>query len=240
MRRFVLFLVAVGVLVFVIVPYFVLPPVLENLVASNVQNRLNLSREPAVKLQSEPQWEVLRGRFSGGRIAAQDLDLGDIRAESATITVEDPFAIDVVKSIGSGALVPRGSPPGRLRLELSESEVTRLVRANAGFPINGLQMARDGVTVRSEASLLGLTVPVTVEGDVDVRGGSFVFEPRGAEAAGTALPGPLVEEILGGGFRHPVRDLPYGAVITDARTTDGSVVIRGRVPAVDLDALPPG
>lgn len=240
MRRALLLLGVLAALVLVVLPYSILPTALERLAATGVQKELGLSARPLVELESDPQWEVLRGRFSGGRITAKDLDLGGVRAESATIIVDEPFTIDVAESILKQKIQPRGRPRGHMVLELSESEVSNLVSENASIPINGLKMDGEGVTVESEASLLGVTLPITVEGTVEMRGERFVFEPRRAEAAGTALPGWVVDEMLAGGFVYPVDDLPYGAVITGARTTEGALVIHGRVPAVDLGAIRPG
>lgn len=237
MRKLLLFLLIVAALALVALPYLVLPTVLENLVARDVQDRLGLDRAPGVNLDSDPQWEMLRGEFSDGRITADDFDIGGVSAENASIDVEEPFDIDVVASVRDRVVVPEGPLSGRLRLEISEDEVSRLARANAGMPINGVDLRRDGVTVESEAAALGTTFPVAVEGDVGVDGGSLVFSPRSVEAAGTEVPGFIAEGLLAGtGFSYPVDDLPYGGRVTGARTMDGAVVITGRVQSVDLGA----
>lgn len=239
MRGFLLALIVAAALI--LVPYLVLPTFLENLVARDVQDRLGLPETPTVDLQSDPGWEMLRGRFSGGRISAGNLDLGGVRAERAEIVVDDPFKVNLLASITDRRIVTRDRPPGRLRLEISESEVARLVGDNSDLPINGLDLGEDGVTVESESTALGVTIPVIVEGEVGVRGRNLVFEPRTVEAAGMVLPGWVAEGMLAGGaFDRPVGDLPYGATITGVRPTDGSIVITGHVPAVDLDALPAG
>ena len=241
MRRLLLFLLVVAALAFVALPYFVLPGVLENLVARDVQDRLGLDRAPAVSLDSDPQWEMMRGEFSDGRITADDFDLGGVSAESASIAADEPFAVDIVQSVRERVVVPEGPISARLRLEISEDEVSRLARANAGMPVNGLDLRRDGVTVESEAAAFGTNFPVSVDGDVGVDGGSLVFSPRTVEAAGTEVPGFIAEGLLAGtGFRYPVEDLPYGGRVTGARTTDGAVVITGRVPSVDLGAVAGG
>lgn len=222
-------------------PYQVLPAVLENLVARDVQDRLDLARKPAVDLESEPQWEMLWGVFSGGTITAENVDLGGVRAGSATIDVDEPFDVDVSRSLMDRAFVPHGPISGRLRLEIAESEVSRLARANASVPIGGIEVRDDGVTVESETSALGTTIPISVDGIVGVSGGDLFFEPRTVEAAGTEVPGWLAEGLLAGtGFGYPVGELPYGGTITGAHTTDGAVVITGRVSEVDLGALPAG
>ncbi len=241
MRKLLLFFILVAALVFVALPYFVLPAVLENLVARDVRDRLGLDRAPAVNLDSDPQWEMLRGEFSDGRITADNFDIGGACAESASIDVDEPFDIDMVQSVRERVVVPEGPLSGRLRLEISEGEVSRLARANAEMPINRVDLGRNGVTVESEAAAFGTEFPVTVEGDVGVDGGSLVFSPRSIEAAGTEIPGFIAEGLLAGtGFSYPVDDLPYGGRVTGARTTDGAVVITGRVQNVDLGAVAGG
>lgn len=241
MRRLLVFLLVVAALVFVVLPYFVLPAVLENWVARDVQNRLNLAEAPTVNLDSAPQWEMLWGEFSDGRITAENFDLGVLRAESAAINVDGPFAVDVPASVRNRVVVPEGQLSGRLRLEVSEGEVSRLARENAGVPIHGVDLRRDGATVESEAVALGTSFPVTVDGDVGVGDNSLYFTPRSVEAAGVAIPGSISDGLLAGtDFSYPVGGLPYGSAITGARTTEGAVVITGRVPSVDLGALPAG
>ena len=63
MRRFLLFLLVLGALAGLALPYFVLPTVLEGYVARDVQERLGLAEEPGVELDSNPQWEMLLGEF---------------------------------------------------------------------------------------------------------------------------------------------------------------------------------
>lgn len=241
MRRLLVFLIVAAALVFVVLPYFVLPAVLENFVARDVQNRLGLAEAPTVNLDSDPQWEMLRGEFSEGRITVEDFDLGVLRFESAAIDMDGPFSINVPQSLRNGVVVPEDRLSGRLRLEVSEAEVSRLARTNAGVPIKGIDLRRDGVTVESETTALGTSIPVTVDGVVGVEGGSLNFTPQTVEAAGVTIPGWIADGILSGAaFSYPVSGLPYGSDITGARTTDSTVVITGRVPSVDLGALPTG
>ena len=222
-------------------PYLVLPTFFESLVARDVQSRLGLDEAPAVELQSDPQWEMLLGEFSGGRISARDLELGGVAARSAAIDVDRPFSIDVPASVGNRVIVPEGGISGRLRLEIPGSEVSRLVRSNTSVPVNGVELRNDGVRIDSETTALGTTIPISVEGDLGVSGGDLAFEPRTLEAAGTPVPDFLADDLLAGsGFSYPLDELPYGATITGVESVPGAVVLTGRVSDVDLGAPPAG
>ena len=236
MRGLLLTLVVLAVIVLLAVPYFVLPPVLENLVARNVQDRLGLAERPGVELESDPQWEMLLGEFSGARISAGETDLGGVRAEDVSMDL-DPFNVAVGESVQSQTAVAEEPVSGQVRLTVSEEEVSRLAQQNADArtPVNGVQLRKSGVSVESEASFLGVTFPVTVDGGVGVEGDALVFRPGTVQAAGMTVPPDLADSLLEGtAFRYPVEGLPYGATITGAETIDGAVVLTGRVSGVEL------
>lgn len=234
MRGFLVVLIFLAALVFVVIPYFVLPPVLEALVAREAQERLGLSERPAVELDSDPQWEMLLGDFSRGSISTEEADLGGVTAQAATLAL-DPFSVNLVQSARTGTLVPSEPLSGDVRLRISGAEVTRLVRENAQIPVNDVEVRSEGVTVNSEVSLLGTTLPVTVEGEVGVERGAIAFRPEILRAGGTRVPdsiaGTLLDETA---FRYPVNGLAGGISVTGARTVDGAVVLTGRLDRIPL------
>ena len=231
MRAFLIILVVLAV-VLLIVPRFVLPPVLEGLVARKVQEQLGLAERPAVELDSDPG--LLPGGFSGGDISLGETDLGGVRAEGATMDL-DPFSLDLGESVRSRTLATEEPISGRVELTLPEEEVSRLAEQNARVPINGVDLKRSGVTVESEASVLGFTLPVTVDGGVEVEGDALAFRPEDVRAAGVEVPADVADSLLAGtAFRYPVEDLPYGGRLTGAETVDGAVVLEGRVSGVEL------
>jgi len=233
-RGFLLSLVVLAAFVLLVVPYFVLPPVLENLVARNVQDRLGLAERPGVELDSDPQWRMLLGEFSDGKVSVGESDLGGVRAEDVSIDL-DPFSVDVGESVQSRTAVVRGAVSGQVRLTVSEDEVSQLAGQNAEVPVNGVELKRSGVTVESEASVLGTTFPVAVDGGVVVEGDALVFQPETVRAAGMTVPGYLADSLLAGtAFRYPVEGLPYGGTLTGAETREGAVVLTGRVSGVEL------
>ena len=231
MRAFLIILVVLAV-VLLIVPRFVLPPVLEGLVARKVQEQLGLAERPAVELDSDPG--LLPGGFSGGDISVGETDLGGVRAEGATMDL-DPFSLDLGESVRSRTLATEAPISGRVELTLPEEEVSRLAEQNARVPINEVDLKRSGVTVESEASVLGFTLPVTVDGGVGVEGDALVFRPEDVRAAWVEVPADVADSLLAGtAFRYPVEDLPYGGRLTGAETVDGAVVLEGRVSGVEL------
>lgn len=234
MRKLLIFLVVLGTVLFFVVPYFVLPTVLQNLVAQDVQDRLGLAERPGVELNSDPQWKMLQGEFSGGRISIGETDLGGVHAKSAGIDL-DPFTMNWAETLKNRMPVSPEPVAGRARLEVSEGEVSRLAKENADVPVNGVELRADGVTVNSEASVLGATFPVEVDGGIGVEGNNLVFQPGTARAAGMVVPGYLVDSLLAGtAFRYPVGGLPYQATISDARTIEGAVVLTGNVSGIEL------
>jgi hypothetical protein len=232
-RGLLIILVVLAALALVL-PYFVLPPVLENLVARNVQDRLGLAERPGVELDSDPQWEMLLGEFSSGNVSVVQVDLGGVRAEDVSMDL-DPFSVAVGESVQSRTAVTRRPVSGQVRLSVSEDEVSRLAGQDAEVPVNGVELRRDGVTVESEATVLGMTFPVAVEGGVGVQGNALVFEPGTVRAAGMTVPADLADSLLAGtAFRYPVEGLPYGGRLTGAETVEGAVVLTGRVSGVEL------
>jgi len=232
-RGLLIILVVLAALALVL-PFFVLPPVLENLVARNVQDRLGLAERPGVELDSDPQWEMLLGEFSSGNVSVGQADLGGVRAEDVSIDL-DPFSVDVGESVQSRTAVTRRPVSGQVRLSVSEDEVSRLAGQDAEVPVNGVELRRDGVTVESEATVLGMTFPVAVEGGIGVQGNALVFEPGTVRAAGMTVPADLADSLLAGtAFRYPVEGLPYGGRLTGAETVEGAVVLTGRVSGVEL------
>lgn len=228
------------VAVLVIGPYTFLPSVLEYAVARDVQSRLGLEKAPAVTLESDPPLRMLAGEFSGGRIVLEDTDLGSVRAQSAAIDL-DPFDVDVLESLGKGSVVAREPLSGGLRVEVGESEVSRLVEKGADVPVRGVDVKESGVVVRSEVAILGSTFPASATGDLGLSGGSLVFEPRSLEAAGIPVPQELADQLLEGtGFDYPLDGLPYQSRITRVETAEGRLVLVGRVPRVPVGVYPGG
>jgi hypothetical protein len=228
------------VVIFLIGPYTFLPSLIEYAVATDVQNRLGIEKQPEVRLKSDPPLAMLKGEFSGGRIAMRNVDLGGVRAEKASIDL-DPFDIDVWDTMKSGRVVDREPLSGALEIKVSEEEISRLAQKASGMPVASVKVQRDGVLIGSEASALGTQFPVSVEGDLAVEDGDLVFEPASLEAAGVPVPDELADRLLAGAdFEYPLDRLPYQTTINRVETEEGRIVLDGRVPSIPLGVYPGG
>jgi hypothetical protein len=228
------------VVIFVVGPYTFLPSLIEYAVATDVQNRLGIEKQPEVRLRSDPPIAMLKGEFSGGRIAMRKVDLGGVRAEKASIDL-DPFDIDVWDTMKSGRVVDREPLSGALEIEVSEDEISRLAQKGSEMPVSSVKVQKDGVLIDSEASALGTQFPVSVEGDLAVDEGDLIFEPGSLEAAGVPVPDELANRLLAGAnFEYPLDRLPYQTTINSVETEEGRIVLDGRVPSIPLGVYPGG
>jgi LmeA-like phospholipid-binding len=228
------------VVIFLIGPYTFLPSLIEYAVGTDVQNRLGIEKQPEVRLRSDPPLAMLKGEFSGGRIAMRNVDLGGVRAEKASIDL-DPFDIDVWDTMKNGRVVDREPLSGAIEIEVSEEEVARLAQKDSEMPVTSVTVQTDGVLIGSEASALGTQFPVSVEGDLAVDNGDLVFEPGSLEAAGVPVPDELADQLLAGAdFEYSLDRLPYQTTINRVETEEGRIVLDGRVPSIPLGVYPGG
>jgi len=226
--------------VFLIGPYTFLPSLLEYAVARDVKTRLGVEKQPDVELKSDPPLRMLAGEFSDGRIVMKNTDLGNVTATRARIDL-DPFDINVWATIRKGHVVDRDPLSGDVRVDVPESEVSRLAKAGSEIPIQDLEVQKDGVIVRSEVSVLGTRFPVSIEGEPGLRDGELIFEPQGLTAAGVKVPDELADRLLAGtSFEYPLDRLPYQTTITSVETEEGRIILSGRVPSGTLGAYPGG
>ena len=240
MRSVLAAVLAPVLLVFLIGPYTFLPSLLEYAVARDVKARLGIEKQPDVELKSDPPLRMLAGEFSGGRVVMKNTDLGNVTATRTRIDL-DPFDIDVWATMREGRVVARDPLSGDIRVDVPESEVSRLVKAGSEVPIQGLDVQEDGVIARSEVSVLGTRFPASIEGDPALRDGELIFEPRGLTAAGVRVPDELADRLLAGtSFEHPLDRLPYQTTITSVGANEGRIILSGRVPSVPLGAYPVG
>ena len=240
MRSVVAAVLAPVLLVFLIGPYTFLPTLLEYAVARDVKARLGIEKQPDVELKSDPPLRMLAGEFSGGRVVMKNTDLGNVTATRTRIDL-DPFDIDVWATMREGRVVARDPLSGDIRVDVPESEVSRLAKAGSEVPIEGLDVQEGGVIARSEVSVLGRRFPASIEGEPALRDGELIFEPRGLTAAGVRVPDELADRLLAGtSFEYPLDRLPYQTTITGVETEEGRIILSGRVPSVPLGAYPGG
>ena len=224
-----LVLIVFSATVLVVGAYTFLTPLAEWIVARSVQDRLGLEERPQVELESDPAPQILAGKFSGGRISLGGVDLGDVRAERAIVDL-DPFDLDVLGSVRSGALASEQPPSGTLRVEVSEAEVLRLMQAQADVRVRDVELQEDRVLMSTKVPVFGLDV--SVQGSLALRDGKLVFEPRRLSALGTVVPERLLARA--NYFAYPLRGLPRGAQITGIEVAEGRLILSGRIERLPL------
>ena len=226
--------------VFLIGPYTFLPSLLEYAVAQDVKARLGVEKQPYVKLKSNPPLRMLAGEFSGGRIVMKNTDLGNLTATRARIDL-DPFDINLWATVKKGHVVYREPLSGDVRVDVPESEVSRLAMAGSEIPIQDVDVQEGGVVVRSEVTVLGTHLPVSIEGEPGLHDGELIFEPQGLTASGIQVPDELADRLLAGtSFEYPLNRLPYQTTITGVEAEEGRIILSGRVPSIPLGAYPVG
>ncbi len=212
-----------------------LPSLLEGLVARNLRDELGLTKAPEVNLVSDPAPSVLLGRFQEGEITLTNPELGGVRPDEVTVDLE-PFDLDVLASVAGGSIESEEPLSGMLRAELSEEEVARLANSsdNLAAPVRGVQLEEGYLVVGSEVEALGARVPVGVEGEVALRDGELLFEPRRLEALGGDVPERLTRGLLEGvDFAYPI-DLPFEGEVSGVEIHEERLVLTGEVS--DLSA----
>jgi len=212
-----------------------LPSLLEGLVARNLRDGLGLVEAPEVNLVSDPAPSALLGKFEEGEITLTSPELDGVRPDEVTINLE-PFDLDVRGSVASGRIESEEPLSGTLRAELSEEEVVRLANSsdNLAAPVRGVRLEEGYLVVGSEVEALGARVPVGVEGEVALRDGELLFEPRRLEALGGDVPERLTRGLLEGvDFAYPI-DLPFEGEVSGVEIHEERLVLTGEVS--DLSA----
>lgn len=226
--------VLVGV-VLVVGSYTFLPSLVEKEFGREVKDRLGLEKVPEVSLSSEPAPNILVGKFESGKVVLEGVDLEGIRAERVSIDL-DPFDLSVLRSLSGGELEPEGPLSGKVRMELSEKEVARLANAGRRGPkVESVRLEPGRMTVGVETTFMGIAVPVSVTGGLELEGQALVFTPRGISAFGVALPGSLSDRLVSqAGFEYPLEDLPYDMDVSDVRVEEEKVVVEGRIGRIPV------
>lgn len=209
----------------VISSYTFLPILLESLVASSVQKSLGLAEAPEVDLASDPALNVFLGKFEEGRVRFESTE-----PASETTVGLDPFDLDVFRSLASGRISSEEPLSGVLRAELSEEEVASIAASYAVAPVRYVELEEGRVAVGSEAEVLGLGVPVGVEGEVDVENGVLRFEPSQLRVFGEPLPSRLERRLLQEtDFSYSLGELMGGADVTGVEVHEDRLVFTGEV-----------
>lgn len=222
--------VALAAAVLVIGAYTFLPALVEGVVARNLESNLGLSRTPEVSLSPEPAYEMLAGRFDSGEVILREPEFAGVRPERVRMDL-DGFEVNLSQSVRDGGLSIDEPLSGDIRVVLSEGELERIAGTGIeSVPVHEIGISGGNLTVGSSAQVLGVSVPISVRGPVDVEGGEIVFEPEEAAAFGTTLPADVTDRILSGtNFGYPVEDLPFNGEVTGIETGEGTLALEGSV-----------
>ena len=214
----------------VIGAYTFLPALVEGMVARNLENNLGLSRTPEVSLSSDPAYEILAGRFDSGEVILREPEFAGVRPERVRMRLGG-FEVELWRSLRGGTLITDNPLSGDIRVVLSEEELERIASAGIeSVPVRRIGISGGNLTVGSAARVLGVSVPISVRGPVDVADDRIVFDPEEAAAFGTPLPDDVTDRILSGtDFGYPVEDLPFNGEVTGVETGEGTLALEGSV-----------
>jgi hypothetical protein len=209
--------------------YVYLPSSLEERAAQGIEDQLGLESTPEVEFERGSPLGMLAGRYPDGQVTMEGVEFGGVRAGRIDVDL-DPLDLNLPASLLRGTIESQKPPSGTLRAEVSEEEISHLAQAQANVPVRDVELDEGRVTVRSEVSVLGFDVPVSVRGSLALQGGALVFEPRRASALGAPVPKQLREQLLAGAdFAYPLAGLPYGAEITGAEVAEDRLVLSGEM-----------
>jgi hypothetical protein len=215
--------------------YTFLPPFVEGRVARSLQDGLGLADAPRVSLVSDPAPNVLFGKFEEGEVILTSPELGGVNPDEVTVDL-DPFDLAMPGSLVSGEIESESPRSGRLRMDLSEEEVGRLASSSgvsgtsAATPVKNVRLEEGYVVVGSEFEALGARIPFGVQGEISLREGDLVFQPRRLEALGEPVPGRLARNLLGeAGFAYPIDELPFEGEISGVEVHEGYLMLTGEV-----------
>ena len=208
---------------------------MEGLAARSLQGGLGLSEAPEVSLVSDPAPDVLFGKFEEGEVVLTSPELGDANPDEVTIDL-DPLDLDIPGSLLSRGIESENPLYGRFRMELSEGEVTRLATSSsfsgssAVATVKNVRLEEGYAVVGSEFEIFGARIPFGVQGEISLRDGDLVFQPRRLEALRESVPDRLARDLLGEvGFAYPIDELTFEGEISGVEVHEGHLELTGEV-----------
>jgi hypothetical protein len=228
-----LFALLVLVLI-VLAPYTFLPPLLGSVLASTLQNQLGLESVPEVDLESDPAPMMYAGSLSKALVSAEGVKLRGIKVQKVIMDL-DPFNVNLVESATSGALSTKQPLSGKLSVELSEENTSRLAQLVSAVPVQDVELEEDEVVLSMS---LGFGSPTTVRGRLFLQSGSLIFESQQIEGAPAFAP---TEQLLAlTRFEYPVSGLMYGARVSSVDVRKDRLILSGEIQKIPLGGIPAG
>ena len=129
-----------------------------------------------------------------------------------------------MESATSGALSTEQPLSGRLSVELSEENTSRLTRLVSAVPVQDVELEEDEVVMRMS---LGFNRrPRTAAGD-PLQNGTLVFDPQQIEGAPAFAPTEQLLDLTR--FAYPVSGLMYGAKVSGVDVQKDRLILSGEV-----------
>ena len=195
--------------------------VAQNRLASQIQQQLNLDREPDVSIRGIPfLTQAISGTYKDIRVQLPDVDAGDVqnvaidaRLQGAHVPLSDAVG-------GNVDQIPVDRISGTLLIPYDE-----LAKASR---IPGLTITREGDSLRLTGSVQVLGRPLQVEavGRVEVDNGRIVINAEQAKVAGIPVPQAVLDQaarLLS--FRVQPHNLPLNLRITALRLADNGLLV---------------
>jgi hypothetical protein len=195
--------------------------VAQSVLATQIQDQLDLDAKPEVSIHGIPfLTQAIGGTYQDVQVRLPDVDAGavqnvavDARLQGAHVPLSDALRRQVDQ-------IPVDRISGTLGIGYDE-----LARASG---ISGLEITRDGDALRLDGSVrvLGRTVQASATGRVAVDGNSLRIDAERAEVAGIPVPQAVLDtaaRLLS--FRVQPRNLPLDLKITAVRLGDTGLLV---------------
>jgi hypothetical protein len=175
------------------------------------------------------------GSLSKALVSAEGVELRGVRAEQVNRGSLDPFNVNLAESATSGALSTEQPLSGRLSVELSEENTSRLAQLVSAVPVQDVELEEDQIVLRMS---LGFGSPTAVRGRMFLRVGTLVLEPQKIEGAPAFA---STEQLLAlTRFEYPVSGLMYGAKVSGVEVRKVRLILSGEVQNIPLGGIPVG
>lgn len=229
-----LFALLVLVLI-VLAPFTVLPALLESVTARLLQDQLGLQETPEVEIESSPAPMMYAGNFSKALVSVKGIELGGVKTENVAMEF-DPFDLNLLESVTSGAVSTEQPPSGKLSVALSEDSALRLAQAGSAVPVQDIEFEKDQVVLKL---VLGFGSPTSVRGRLFLQDQLLIFEPQQVDES----PGLVTaEQVLAvTGFAYPtsglpfaVSGLPFGVEVSGVEVRKDRVTFSGQIQNIPL------
>ncbi len=225
MRLFlVLSVIVVGVLLLVVglFSYLLLPGLIESRLATNLQERYGLEKEPVVEVSSDFPLELLLGRIDRIEVQIDQLTREGILLRDLRIDLKD---VDVsVPSLLQGDL-EREIRSGSLRAEVSEESINDYLRENdLGLEYGEINVLPQDVVYQISEALFGL--PASVSLDLRASGPRTIeVIPQEATVGGYELPSFFTRPLASGGRTLTLSELPLGAELVSVEPSEEDALV---------------